>query len=104
MSNIPKTTYNRKYLMSSNEMEVCKCDEYICNKCEEDLETYYFESIARACEALGWQISFPKVKDDVDIPGMIIGTPDYVNNVLDAVQSVYGDEEYDNWENVNKKG
>lgn len=42
------------------------------------------EAIAKASEFFGWTIAFSNsLSDEENIPGMIIGTEQYVNSIMD---------------------
>lgn len=44
-----------------------------------------FKELIEIVGELGWQVSIPKGPEDEEVPGMIIGTPEYTTKVLEAV-------------------
>lgn len=45
-------------------------------------EEELFDQLLEIVFKLGWDIAVPKVDDDDDVPGLIIGTPEYLDDVL----------------------
>jgi hypothetical protein len=37
------------------------------------------------CEELGWNVAIPQVEEDDEVPGLIIGTAEYVEMVTEAL-------------------
>lgn len=44
-----------------------------------------FKEIIEIVGELGWQIAIPKGNDNDEVPGLIIGTEEYVKEVTEAV-------------------
>ncbi len=43
------------------------------------------QAIANACEFFGWELAILGNEDsDTEVPGMILGTKEYINDVLDG--------------------
>ncbi len=45
-----------------------------------------FKALIGIVEQLGWSVALPAVKDDAEIPGLIIGTPKYLDEMLEIVE------------------
>ena len=43
------------------------------------------------CEELGWDVAIPDTEEDEEVPGLIIGYPEYIEKVLDAVDQAEED-------------
>ena len=41
-----------------------------------------FIQLLQLIEELGWDLALPDIDDDDDVPGLIIGTPEYIEWVL----------------------
>lgn len=51
-----------------------------------------FKELLEIVKELGWKVAFPIGDDDDAVPGMIIGTEEYVTDVTEAVDEF---ERYD---------
>lgn len=50
-----------------------------------------FEQLVAITAKLGWAVSIPKVGDDVDIPGLIMGIPKYIEGITDCIPEDFSD-------------
>lgn len=46
-----------------------------------------FKELIEIVGELGWQVSIPKGADNDEVPGLIIGTDEYINKVTDAIEA-----------------
>lgn len=45
-----------------------------------------YVTLIEAISALGWHLAIPKLRGDQIVPGMVIGTDEYINAVLKQVK------------------
>jgi hypothetical protein len=48
-------------------------------------ESKALKLLSIAVKALGWNIAIPEVNEDADVPGLIIGKPEYIDWVLNCI-------------------
>lgn len=59
---------------------------------EKQYREQLFKELIEIVEELGWNVAIPHVEEDDEVPGLIIGNPEYVEAVTEAL------EEYESFE------
>ena len=53
---------------------------------EESPEEDLFLTLVQIVKSMGWSVCIPNIEDDEMVPGMIIGTDEYVNDILNKIE------------------
>jgi hypothetical protein len=63
---------------------------------EKDYKSQLIKDLLEICEELGWSVAIPDTEEDEEVPGLIIGNPEYIEKVLDAVDQAEEDSDAGN--------
>jgi hypothetical protein len=54
---------------------------------DEEYKQQLMKELIDIASELGWQIAIPETEEDDTVPGLIIGEPEYVEEVLEALDN-----------------
>lgn len=53
---------------------------------DEDYKKQLIKELIYIAEELGWNVCIPDVEEDEMVPGLILGEPEYIEEVMDALE------------------